>query len=79
MVVTNWTYNWYETKYQCWRLGGELATGSLHTTFSRYSDNGTKPLYYIGLRKEEWVPFHHEGKAGRPLNKFVYKAPVQNI
>ena len=60
MIMTNPTYNWYDARDHCQEYGGDLALVDSIANLSRDS----RPLYYVGLHKEIWLPFDHEEGEG---------------
>ena len=60
MLVTKQVNNWYEARYQCHGYGADLAVHG--KDLSRIKDfvGNKNHSYFIGLRKEDWLPFHHE-------------------
>ena len=71
MIMTNSTYNWYDARAHCQEYGGDLA---LIDSIANLSSD-SRPLYYVGLHKEIWLPFDHEEGEGTE----IYYCYSQNV
>ena len=60
LLITKQVNNWYEARYQCHGYGAELAYHRKKLSRIKNLLENEKSLYFIGLRKEDWLPFHHE-------------------